>query len=87
MITSAAPRIYVDFQNADPEGRVRLNTRGTLADIKRQGIAMVDGLNIVVYSEEFEADATVYFSNLENIWTAVIDWNDLREQRSPTPNV
>lgn len=77
----------MDFQNADPQERVRLNTLGTAVDIARQAIALAEGLIVTVYSEEFETQGVVEFSKEEHIWTAAIDWGALIEKRSPTPVV
>jgi hypothetical protein len=73
------PRVYADFHNADPQGRVRLNARGTLDDLARQQVALSDGLRLTLYSEDAEADAEVCYSNDENLWTAVIDWDAIRQ--------
>ena len=74
-----ALRIYVDFQNADTQGRVRLNTRGTLRDLQAQGVTLSEQLQVTLYSEEFEANGRAHFSVEENIWVAQIDWKQLRE--------
>jgi hypothetical protein len=73
------PRVYADFHNADPQGRVRLNTRGTLDDLARQQVALSDGLRLTLYSEDAEADAEAHYSNDEKLWTAVIDWDAIRQ--------
>jgi hypothetical protein len=73
------PRVYADFHNADPQGRVRLNTRGTLDDLARQQVSLSDGLWVTLYSEDVEADAEVCFSEDESLWTAIIDWDAIRE--------
>jgi hypothetical protein len=71
-------RIYVDFQNSDSHGRVRLNTNGTFRDLHALGVTLSDQLPIIIYSEELEADARVVFSAEENIWVAQIDWQQVR---------
>ena len=72
------PRIYADFQNADAEGRLRLNCRGTLADLNRQQISLAEGLQVTLYSEDVEAEGEVTYSPDEQLWTAVIDWDAVR---------
>jgi hypothetical protein len=74
----AAPTIFADFMNADTQGRVRLNCIGTIEDLSRLGVRLVDGLRIVVTDQELEADAEVMFSPDEHIWVAKIDWNAIR---------
>jgi len=79
------PRIYADFQNADEQGRLRLNCRGTLDDLHRQQVTLSPGLILTFYSEDVEVEGEVQYSSDEDVWIAVIDWNavwqfDDREQ-------
>jgi hypothetical protein len=76
------PFIYADFNNADPQGRLRLNVHGTLEDLTRQGIRLEESMPIVVHDEELEADARAQFSTEEQIWVAVIDWNQVRQMNA-----
>lgn len=72
-------RIFVDFNNADAEGRVRLNINGALADIEIQHIELRNGLQLVLDdNESFKIIGIVEFSETENIWVAKINWNDLK---------
>ncbi|PSB45424.1 hypothetical protein [Chamaesiphon polymorphus] len=73
------PRIFADFQNADSQGRLRLNCIGTIEDLSRQGTKLIDGEKLSVYSEELEADAIVTYSDEEKIWVATIDWDKIKE--------
>jgi hypothetical protein len=73
------PRIFADFQNADLQGRLRLNCIGTIEDLSRQGTQLIDGGKLLIYSEELEADAIVQYSDEEKIWVAKIDWDKIRE--------
>lgn len=77
------PTIFADFLNADPQGRVRLTCVGTVKDLARLGVRLVDGLRIVVTDEELEADGEVVYSTDEHIWVAKIDWNAIRHLPSP----
>ena len=72
-------RVFADFHNADIKGRLRLNCAGTLNDLACQKIAPRDSQRLVFYSEELEVDGTVQYSDEENLWVAVIDWNTIRE--------
>lgn len=36
-------KIFVDFNNADSNGRIRLNTNGTLSDIEKYKIELLEG--------------------------------------------
>jgi hypothetical protein len=76
--TKSRPRLFADFHNADSQGRLRLNCSGTAQDLDKTGVRLENGLEIVVYSEELEADARVFFANDEALWVAEIDWNKIR---------
>ncbi len=78
-------RVFADFHNADVKGRVRLNCAGTVADIERQGIELQDGQSLIIYSEELEVEGVVHYSEKEKLWTAVIDWNAIREVQPIVP--
>ena len=71
------PRIFADFQNADPKGRVRLNTQGTHRDLERLGLALSDGMAVRLSDGELEADGEVEYSTEEDMWVAKIDWRVL----------
>ncbi len=72
-------RIYADFHNADPEGRLRLNCVGTIEDLSRYQVELRDGEKLVLYSEELEVDGVVKYSEIERLWVAAIDWHQIRE--------
>lgn len=71
-------RVYADFQNADTLGRVRLNSRGTLDDLNEQRVTLVEGMNLVLYSDDLEVDGEVHRSPDEGDWGAEIDWDGFR---------
>jgi hypothetical protein len=72
-------RIYADFHNADPEGRLRLNCVGTMEDLARYRVELRAGEQLVLYSEELEVEGVVEYSEIERLWVAAIDWNQIRE--------
>lgn len=74
----ARSHIYVDFMNADSQGRVRMNCVGTTEDLEKLGLRLEDGLRVIVHDDELEADGEVQFSADEKLWVARIDWNALR---------
>ena len=78
-------RVFADFHNADAKGRLRLNCTGTVADLERQGIALQEGQSLIIYSEELVVDGVVQYSEAEKLWTAVIDWNAIREVEPIVP--
>jgi hypothetical protein len=69
-------RIYADFNHRDEQGRVVLDTVGSLADIRQHEGALVDGMVVLLYMEdEFEIQATLLF---EGVWFAVPDFATVR---------
>ncbi len=75
------PRVFVDFHNSDEQGRVRLNTLGSIEDLDRAGVVMRNGSKLLLYGDEMEAEGEVVFSTEEGIWTAKIDWEAIRNHR------
>jgi len=73
------PRVFADFHNADVQGRLRLNCIGTLEDFAHQQISLQDGQSLILYSEDLEVDGVTQYSQEENLWVAVIDWDAIRE--------
>ena len=56
-----------------------MNCAGTEADLERQKIALRNGQSLIIYSEELEVEGVVHYSEEEKLWTAVIDWDAIRE--------
>ena len=73
------PRIFADFHNADVQGRLRLNCAGTVEDLAGQKMVLKEGQSLILYSEDLEVDGVVRYSEKENLWVAVIDWDAIRE--------
>ncbi len=73
------PRVSADFHNADAQGRLRLNCVGTVEDLACQKIVLKEGQSLILYSEDLEVDGIVRYSQKENLWVAVIDWDAIRE--------
>jgi len=70
--------LFADFNNTDKEGRVRLNTAGTLNDLQTKNIVLESGLEVLLNDhDELKAVGTVEFSDVEKIWVAKIDWDKL----------
>jgi hypothetical protein len=76
-------RVFVDFHNADRQGRLRLNCIGTIEDLARQQAELYsqlhNGQRLTLYGEDLEVDGTIQFSEDEKIWVAVIDWQQIRQ--------
>jgi hypothetical protein len=76
------PQVYVDFHNADRQGRIRLNCLGTLEDLSRQQVVLREGLALTLYSDDLNGqgqpdallvDGVVSYSDEERCWVAAID--------------
>jgi len=50
------PRIYADFQNADSQGRLRLNCIGTTKDLARENVVLQQGSVLTLYSDDADAE-------------------------------
>jgi hypothetical protein len=50
--TCKHPRVFVDFQNTDAKGRVRLSSVGTCEDLQRQQIRLTKGLFLTLYEDD-----------------------------------
>jgi hypothetical protein len=81
------PRVFVDFQNADPRGRLRLGCQGTLHDLDRQQIELRRGLALTLYEDDADergqpqqlvVDGVVEYSDEEQTWVAMIDWDAIQ---------
>jgi hypothetical protein len=72
-------RVFVDFHNADEQGRLRLNGIGTIEDLARQQAELENGQQLTLYGEDLEVDGVVQFSEAEKVWVATIDWNQIRQ--------
>ncbi len=60
-----------------PEGRIRLNTNGSLKDIKN--IQLYNGLKVILNdADELEAEGIIEYSESEKIWVAKIDWDKIK---------
>jgi hypothetical protein len=69
--------IFVDFNNADTYGRVRLNTIGTFESIKEKNIELIESKQVQLDDEDSLRNiGTFTFSETENIWVAEIDWKN-----------
>ena len=66
------PKIYIDFDNAGRQGRLRLAIRGSKEDIQSQELKLFNGMKLIVYDDELSADAEAIFSEEEQIWVAKI---------------
>ncbi|SIO55585.1 hypothetical protein SAMN04488055_5790 [Chitinophaga niabensis] len=74
------PKIFADFNNNDTLGRIRLNTNGTMRDLAKLNIKLEEGLVLLLDDTELSTRGVVQFSEIENIWVVVVDWDHLHNQ-------
>jgi hypothetical protein len=73
------PRVFVDFHNSDRQGRVRLNTVGTMNDLNRLGIILREGTEMLLSCLEQETEGVATYSAEEGLWVAKIDPKNVRD--------
>jgi hypothetical protein len=71
------PVIRVDFNNADASGRVRLTTVAARADIAALTEPLSEGMRLQLVDDELSAVGTAAFNSDEDLWTAVVDWDEV----------
>ena len=74
------PRVFVDFQNSDRQGRVRLNSVGTIQDLSRLGIILREGTEMLLFCLELEIEGTATYSIEEGLWVAKLDSEKIRDR-------
>lgn len=76
-------RIYADFNHRDEQGRVLLDTVGSLADIGDHEAALAAGMVVLlVADDELEVEGTLVF---DLVWRAVPDFETVRHLDVPEP--
>ena len=94
MMTMELPRICADLRNDDQQGRLRLSGAGTLSDLAAQGVELREGLHLLLYSADAQADGTnddlvvegiVELDRASGTWVARIDWDALRHESAHNP--
>lgn len=77
------PKLFADFNNADQQGRVRLNTNGTFADIKKLNLDFKEDMQVLLDdNDRLTTIGHVKYSDEEKIWVAVINWNEIKHNDS-----
>ena len=71
-------RIWGDFNHLDLEYRVRLDTRGSLADIRRLRSEINEGMHIIIDDGDLQAEGVLEFAG--GIWRARILWKNAKDK-------
>jgi hypothetical protein len=69
------PRLFADFQNADEHGRVRLSINGTKADLRRLGIELSDGMQVMLDDDQGQTGRAVVRWSAGDGWVAEVNWD------------
>ena len=73
-------RIYADFNSCDEQGRVWLNTVGSLADIKKYEDSLKEGMKAIFYmTDEFEVSEVLAY---EQTWLGIPDFGTIHYYNS-----
>ena len=68
--------VSADFGNAEENGAIRLVTRGTLSDLERMQINLVEGQRIWLTDNDVEMIGIV--ARRDDIWVAIPDENGFK---------
>jgi len=72
-------RIFVDFNNRDFDGFLRLNLTGTLEDLGREHLVLEEGMPFTGSDGDLTAKIIVVAPGIEGIWRGrIVDgpWED-----------
>lgn len=72
-------RIYADFNNATEDEKVRLNTVGSLADIRKMRAPPIEGMKVLLHDEELEVQARLTRAPDGENWLGIPDWSTRQE--------
>lgn len=65
-------RVFVDFNNLDPEGCLRLNLVGTLQDLEAQRLVLEAGMLLTGSDGDLNARIIVLHPGKEGVWRGQI---------------
>jgi len=69
-------RIYADYNARDEQGRIVLNTAGSLKDIEKYRDEIREGMEVALnVQDEFEVNARLTF---DEVWLAIPDMTSIR---------
>lgn len=83
MISSNSVR--VDINNADGNGLIRMSCKGTVDDIERFGIELIEGGELRANDGEIEFTGVVRRSMDDGMWRLEVSWKEIFEKHSRLP--
>ena len=73
-----AIRIYADFNNCEEDGKVRLNTNGSLNDLCKAKTRIRTGMWVWLYDEDFEVESKLEYHQKWQIWLGEPNWSTIQ---------
>jgi hypothetical protein len=72
--------VYVDFNNRDADGYLRLNCNGTEVDLSLLSIRLEEGMRLLASDGDITAEIVVIAPGKEAIWRGEILFDTLIDQ-------
>ena len=73
-------RIYADFNCQDEQGRVTLDTAGSLKDVERHRTRLKEGMKVILYTPgDCEVRGILTY---DGIWRGIPDWDTIRHYKT-----
>jgi len=69
-------RIYADFNSKDEQGRVVLNTIGSLRDLEAHKDEIHVGMKVTLYMPDVEVDGVLVY---DRVWLGIPDYTTTRD--------
>jgi len=69
-------RIYADFNSRDDQGRVALNTTGSLRDLEAYKDELSVGMRVILYMPDIEVEGVLAF---DKVWLGIPDLATTRD--------
>lgn len=73
-----AIHIYADFNNCEENGKVRLNTNGSLSDLFQVKNKIHPDMLVWLYDEEFEVETKLEYDRQWQLWLGEPNWSTIR---------
>lgn len=81
-------RLWTDF-NASSDNGLRLNCKGTIDDLSRQGLELKEGMKLLLWDEDVDendnkdnlvVEAVAHYNDKHKIWEGVFNWKDIKHE-------
>ncbi len=81
-------KLWADF-NASSENGLYLNCKGTIEDLARQKIELQEGMELLIWDEDFDennnpdnliVEGIAKYNHNHKIWEAVFEWEKIKHE-------